>query len=171
MSEQPVPENASCPECGGDAVSPDHTLSALGYKHDDQRFQCVDCHNRWTAGVPIGEIDEHYWEDLVCGSCGDFGLVHRIRPGDGLLGIHMKCPNDCYNYWQIQRVLGDANLALMGYPQITGEIGDAENWSIDGEIDPQYIDEPIGDRTEKDDIEPSDEKNVQESVSTSLRRQ
>lgn len=167
VDQQSIPERARCPECGGDPVDPSHTLSALGYKHDDQQLQCIDCRNKWTCGVPVGELDEYYWHDLVCQSCSEMGRVHRIRPGDGVIGLHMKCP-ECYYVWKVSRIIGEKNISIVGWPMTTGEMGDGHAWSIDGEIVPSNVDVPLGDRGRPEDVPVETEKHVKESVSVTV---
>ena len=128
LAEQPTPETARCPKCGGepnDAVT--HRLSNLGYSHDDQDLTCVDCGHQWTAGVPIGEFDrDDMAADLWCESCDDeWMLVHRVEfapsgmPRAPETALHLKCPN-CYNWERVAREADGEHIALVGYPQITG---------------------------------------------------
>ncbi len=123
LVEQQPSERSKCPECGGDPCEIGHTLSDLGYLHDDQRMMCEDCGNQWTCGVPIGEtsLDERA-EELFCDSCDDaFMLVHRaVRTRHGNITFHLKCPN-CYYFEQLTRVPDEKGRVLLGYPQITGE--------------------------------------------------
>lgn len=98
VTEAPEEPARRCPYCGGPPSGISHSLSALGYAHDDQRHVCADCSKSYTAGVPRGAPDRYYYDDLVCGSCGRQGRVHRIEPrgsqdkGD-VIKLHLKCPN------------------------------------------------------------------------------
>lgn len=125
LEAQPLPPDADCPDCGGDPEpDPRHNLSALGYLHDDIPFECSDCGRNWTHGVPVGEYDGPLADDLHCDSCeSEYGLVHRVVPNDDEVVLHMKCP-ECYYFWHVERTPGDTGTALVGYPQITGEIDD-----------------------------------------------
>lgn len=130
MEEQPEPSASNCPYCGGAPEhNPNHVLSATGYTHDDIRFTCSECNEKWTCGVPIGEHDGALAEDLFCESCEKrYGLPHRIREKTGEeVEIHMKCPNEeCYFFWKFTRPKDDSGVMLFGYPQITGAIEDAD---------------------------------------------
>lgn len=143
LDEEPVPSAARCPYCGGrPEYDPAHTLSAMGYTHDDQRLTCDDCGREWTVGVPIGEHDGSLAEDLYCGSCGErYGLPHRIHlrgyrrceacggefGDEGVDGVvcHMKCPN-CYYFWTFTREPDEDGVMLYGFPQITGSVTDSD---------------------------------------------
>jgi DNA-directed RNA polymerase subunit RPC12/RpoP len=125
LEEQPVRDDSTCPKCGGESL-PDlvvHNLSAIGYKHDDQRHVCAECGHEWYHGVPIGEFDRpEMADDLRCSDCGDeWMLVHRVAPKSAHVVLHLKCP-ECFNFDRVERALDDANgnVALVGYPQITG---------------------------------------------------
>lgn len=140
LEEQPVPEDAQCPECGADPLdSPPHKLSALGYTHDDILLTCSDeeCLNQWILGVPIGESD--YGDDLRC-SCGTIAYPHKIdlrsmveqiedaddpEWGDVALDVYCKCPN-CSHYFGVERTPDSKGIALVGNPTLTGSTEDAE---------------------------------------------
>lgn len=131
LERQPAPGASQCPVCGGNpAHDPEHVLSASGYLHDDVKFTCADCGHRWTCGVPIGAVEDAWAADLLCDSCEKrYGLVHRVDPkcGSPVVELHLKCPNqDCLYFWTVQREQGVDDrsteaVALVGYPQITGQ--------------------------------------------------
>lgn len=128
LTEAEVPEATRCPYCGGkptDEVR--HHLSALGYIHDDIRLKCADCNKAWICGVPQGDPEERFWDDLLCKSCGErFYKVHRVEvPENGTIGLHLKCPN-CFYFDQTQRKLDENGRALIGHPDITGATEGAE---------------------------------------------
>lgn len=126
----PTPSDSCCPYCGGDPTDVserDHTLSKMGYLHDDVRMECEDCGKTWPCGVPIGEYDGG--DDLFCTSCEKrFMRVHRVDPDayqDHEIRLHLKCPNeDCRYFKKITRESDDNGLYLIGYPDITGEISE-----------------------------------------------
>lgn len=128
LEEQPLPENASCPECGAGATHETivkHRLSKTGYYHDDIDLECEECETEWTLGVPIGEADE-FKDDLWCDSCDEsYFLVHRVVPREINssfpipMCFHLKCPN-CFNFEKIYRTTDANGDTLVGYPQITG---------------------------------------------------
>lgn len=96
MTSEQSQRRSRCPECGAEATEEslvDHKLSALGYKHDDQMFECSECGHSYPHGVPVGEFDGDA-EDLWCDVC-DLGYmrVHRIKQMDGNVGLHLKCPH------------------------------------------------------------------------------
>lgn len=143
LQKQKTPEDSMCPYCGGDPTGESevkHRLSAMGYKHDDVELKCSDCGETWPCGVPIGSYDGKRAAELFCDSCQDrYMLTHRVEPNwkkadeqgsDGWeVLVHLKCPN-CYYFKRIRRSCGNRGVALMGYPQITGEID--EEASPDG---------------------------------------
>lgn len=127
----PVPDDATCPYCGGDAEAVDpvaHRLSAIGYTHDDVEMECADCESTWPLGIPIGEFEGEEAEDLFCSSCEKrFMRVHRVVPrwrSEDKVMLHLKCPN-CYYFDKQQRVAGDGGKVLVGYPDITGSVANA----------------------------------------------
>lgn len=93
LEEAPAELDRRCPHCGGEPADVEHNLSALGYHHDDQRMHCSECGKAYTSGVPLGVPEPDYYEDLFCPSCGGVGLVHRVKPGNEVIGLHLKCPN------------------------------------------------------------------------------
>lgn len=100
----------------------------MGYLHDDIPFECEDCGESWTHGVPVGEYDGKLATDLRCDACEDaWGLTHRVvvEP-DNTVTLHMKCP-ECYYFWHATREPDGNGVALVGYPQTTGEITDETN--------------------------------------------
>jgi len=134
MQEQEPPRKSKCPLCDGEPTDEsltDHSLSALGYLHDDAELVCSECGNHWTVGRPIGEFEGG--QDLWCSSCDDAWMrVHRIREvennPDGKLRLHLKCPN-CYQFKSVARTPDEEGIALVGYPDITGSIDEsAENY-------------------------------------------
>lgn len=130
MDEQSEPDAVACPECGADPVpDPEHRLSALGYLHDDIVYECSDpdCGAEWTHGVPAGDYDDEpdLADDLECGSCGEWALVHRIEPESGAATLHLKCP-ECYHFWTVRRETGAGEKILVGYPQLTGQTKGAQ---------------------------------------------
>lgn len=129
LAEQPVPAASRCPECGGEPL-PDrvvHNLSAMGYKHDDIKQVCSECGHEWLNGCPIGEFDRpEYAADLWCDSCDEtWMLVHRVAPKDRWVTLHLKCPN-CYAFDKARRSPDNRGIALVGYPQITGQTEGAQ---------------------------------------------
>lgn len=143
LAEQPVPSTAACPSCGGEPeYDPMHVLSASGYIHDDIHLTCEDCAHEWTAGVPIGETEGELAAELFCGSCAErYMLPHRIEPvqnGRGLYDLHLKCPS-CYYFTTVRRESDEQGVMLYGYPQITGDIGAAEQAYGYPEDHPDYV--------------------------------
>ena len=103
LVEQPLRTATRCPDCGGEPT-PDveHTLSALGYAHDDQRHVCSECGRTWTCGVPIGEFDDG--EDLRCPDpdCDEWGRVVDVDADSvsvEAMRFDHKCP-ECYYFAQ-----------------------------------------------------------------------
>lgn len=137
LQEQPRRENSTCPECGGESL-PDrvaHNLSAIGYTHDDIENMCENGHT-WTNGVPIGEFDRpEMANDLFCSSCEDeWMFVHRVAPKSTNVVLHLKCPN-CFHFTRVRRSKDTKNgdVALVGYPQITGETAGCDPYGYDNE--------------------------------------
>lgn len=133
LEEQSAP-SASCPTCGGEPEhDPQHSLSACGYLHDDIQYTCKDCENQWVHGVPIGEYEGPKAADLFCNACEDrYALVHRVqavvtRTDDRVRAyrFHLKCP-ECYAFWTITRRSGQNGTCLVGYPQTTGNVEEAD---------------------------------------------
>lgn len=88
--------DSRCPECGGeptDGSAVEHHLSAMGYLHDDQQFECSECGHGYAHGVPAGEFDGDA-SDLWCDVC-DLGYmtIHRVEKTNGGMRLHMKCGN------------------------------------------------------------------------------
>lgn len=129
MNEQPIPEHAACPNCGGEPEDdPEHNLRALGYTHDDIVFKCRDCGKEWTAGCPIGSADSM---DLRCDACWKsdevevYGRSNWIRYQDEeRFAIAVKCPR-CLHVWSIFREATNG-AAMVGDPVIAGNMDDAE---------------------------------------------
>lgn len=122
LSEQPLPEQATCPRCGARATEESvvrHRLSSLGYAHDDQHLECVECGEGWVLGVPIGEDTSGYGDDLRC-SCGEWVHVHRVRVKESAVVLDTKCRR-CKNWKQVGRETDADGLALVGYPFLTGD--------------------------------------------------
>lgn len=150
LEERPAPAETRCPECGAPPTEEskrDRHLSNLGYLHQDVRLRCSadDCDGLWVAGMPIGEFDRpDLAEDLRCDACeSDLPmLVHRVRMrgvGGHDIGIDLKCPNpECYRFEQVGRDLDKEGVALVGYPEITGQTEGADpyGWS-DGDGGPE----------------------------------
>lgn len=134
LERQPVPTDSRCPSCGGEPLldregkqAVEHRLSANGYLHDDICLECEDCGERWTCGVPQGTYEGG--GDLWCSSCGEsWMLVHRLSRkgdiGDDEVTLHLKCPR-CFYFDKTVRAFAEDNIALMGYPPITGNVEDA----------------------------------------------
>lgn len=103
LSEQPRRESR-CPECGAEATEQSlarHSLSAVGYLHDDQMFECSECGHDYPHGVPVGEFDGQA-DDLWCDVCNlGFMRVHRTQKQNDGHKLHLKCPHhhplDCPN--------------------------------------------------------------------------
>lgn len=140
-------ERARCPSCGeplndhqiDDAIVHERLVDN-GYLHDDKNFVCESCGygaevgENWVHGCPIGDFDGG--DDLRC-ECGAWRMVHRVvstgkcktsegdtfrAPQGGVL-LHTKCPA-CFSFWKIRRDRDPNGVSLIGYPQITGEVGD-----------------------------------------------
>lgn len=136
LMEQPVPEYARCPNCGAPPTEESivqHRLQKLGYMHDDITFKCSKCGTAHLHGIPIGRGG---YEDLWCGCNGDsYFLVHRVElptttllPGvkNKVIILHLKCPV-CYRFKKINRTIDEQyGVALVGYPQITGQMEGAK---------------------------------------------
>lgn len=127
LDEQPIPEETHCPNCRAKPTEESvrqHKLSTLGYTHDDVQLECRECDNTWILGIPIGQELE-YGDDLWCSSCDDSAmLVHRVmvKPDNQMVvKFHLKCPK-CYYFKTIDRRCDDDNIALVGYPAITGTV-------------------------------------------------
>lgn len=142
LDYQPVPSESSCPYCGGDPTDRTerhHSLSALGYLHDDVQMECADCGRTWPCGVPVGEYDGPGAEELFCDSCEQrYMRVHRVNcdPRDrrDYYIIHLKCPNpECYYFDKIQREPDGGGTALLGYPDITGSVENAKPYGYQGD--------------------------------------
>jgi predicted Zn-ribbon and HTH transcriptional regulator len=140
LEKQSIPSESKCPECGGDPNAESraqHTLSDLGYLHDDVDLECEDCSTSWTLGIPVGDGPEN--DELWCDSCDDTRmLIHRFRirnyEDKPNIKMHLKCPN-CY-FFKISnpRNVDENDLVLTGYPEITGDTDEAESWGwIEGE--------------------------------------
>lgn len=139
---QPVPDETSCPYCGGtptDASAQNHHLSAMGYLHDDIQMECAECDSTWACGVPVGEFEDERAQELWCDSCEQRLMrVHRIHPDwdstsdRRVIRIHLKCPN-CFYFTKLARQCGPRGISLMGYPDITGSTdgADAFGWPDD----------------------------------------
>jgi uncharacterized protein with PIN domain len=136
FAEVDAPEKTRCPDCGTVPTEEsvrDKQLSDLGYLHQDTFFECESCSREWTCGVPIGSSDT-YAEELFCKACQDsWYRVHRVKvnpvesgPG-GTFHLHLKCPN-CYDFERIDREVDNRGIALVGWPQITGEMDGCENY-------------------------------------------
>lgn len=130
LEEQPVPSEARCPNCGGEPEpNPRHNLRALGYLHDDIMLRCEDCHLRWCAGRPIGDVPEEHQKEYHCDSCGQaYGRPNwiTIRPHEGNASVTLKCPV-CNYVWSVGRDLnqvGDSQTVafFFGDPIISGEM-------------------------------------------------
>jgi hypothetical protein len=132
LDEQPAPAT-TCPHCGGDpAHDPQHLLSAVGYLPDDIAYECSACEETWVHGVPIGENNSELAEALFCNACEErYAKVHRVEwrwddQGPRACVFHLKCPN-CYHFFTSKRVMEDGQrTVLVGHPDITGSIEDAE---------------------------------------------
>lgn len=136
MKEQPVPSESRCPYCGKKPENiAEHRLSKLGYKHDDIVLKCENKHE-WWAGVPIGEPDEKYWEDLWCESCES--CFYRVKslevPRNGTIKLHVKCPNCYYVPSNLpQRDIKDfrgKEMVTIGFPDVTGDVEDAQHPTV-----------------------------------------
>lgn len=118
----------ACPRCGAEGEWLDSNLRALGYDHRDDRFQCEEGHT-WSLGKPRGEYDGG--DDLKCGTCGQWGLVHFIAllGGAERFQLMLKCP-DCFHLWPVGREAGHNGThegrCHVGYPQVTGDMDPAE---------------------------------------------
>lgn len=142
LDYQPVPSDSACPYCGGDPTERSrrhHTLSDLGYLHDDIQMECSECGQTWPCGVPVGEYDGPGGEDLFCSSCEKrYMRVHRInwdRQGrrDYFI-VHLKCPNpNCYYFAKTKREPDSGGTALIGYPDITGDVENADAYGYQGD--------------------------------------
>lgn len=142
LDHQPVPSESRCPYCGGDPTDRSerhHSLSVLGYLHDDIQMECEECGRTWPCGVPVGEYDGPGAEELFCDSCEQrFMRVHRVnwdpRGRRDYFIIHLKCPNpECYYFAKLQREPDGGGTALLGYPDITGSVESAKPYGYQGE--------------------------------------
>lgn len=134
MEKQPLPQNAACPNCGGEPEDdPEHHLRALGYTHDDVQCTCSDCGRVWTNGVPIGDVPERYEEDMRCDACYEsrgehvYGRANWIRwqADEERFAIALKCPS-CNYVWSVIRDATNGG-AMMGDPLIAGDLDEADN--------------------------------------------
>lgn len=125
----------TCPQCGAEPTDEsvrEVQLSNLGYKHGDTSYECTECAHDWVHGVPVGSPDE-YGGDLRCEACADgWYLVHRIEQQTDGVRLHLKCPT-CYSFTYTNRSWDGAGRALMGYPQITGELNPDKPYGFDGD--------------------------------------
>lgn len=145
-----VPDEAGCPDCGGDPTDEsvqERRLSDLGYLSGECPLVCEDCGNEWLLGVPVGEFERG--DDLVCPACEKdedaegtvYYMVHRVdqRPPDppdewddfrretvldmeDPVLLHLKCPR-CFHMptgGGVYRDADDRGIALVGFPPITG---------------------------------------------------
>lgn len=127
LSHQEIPAKTRCPKCSApptsESVNKRH-LSEMGYLHEDIFLECSsgDCDEEWICGIPIGEFDrDALANDLRCGSCGEWQLVHRVRTMTNQIELHLKCPDpECFTFERATRDIDDHRVALVGYPQITG---------------------------------------------------
>lgn len=170
----------NCPKCGGDPTDESvlhHDLSAHGYLHDDQKYECSECEHTYTHGVPIGDFGGDA-SDLWCDVC-DLGFMRIHRVGrmdeDDLVGLHLKCPHHhpfdcpscnecigadgvvlakegrqfcphckdalttdeipyCFYYDQTSR-RADDEIALIGYPDITGRLNEDDPYGYKPEAE------------------------------------
>lgn len=139
MDEQPFPEDAACPECGGEPTPESkrkHHLQSLGYLADDGHPECRECGAMWRIGRPIGEFEGG--DDLWCESCDSrYMRVHFIKlmeRGGSIrhYKLNLKCPNpECVHYDTVRRESDASGRALVGYPDITGttEGADPVGWT------------------------------------------
>lgn len=169
LTEQPR-RLSRCPECGANATDESirrHTLSAMGYLHDDQTFECSACGHGYTHGVPVGEYDGEA-ASLWCNVCNlGFMRVHRSEKQADGVRLHLKCAHHhpfecpecdcridadgvtvtkrgehtcphcdralaradvpyCAYFDYAHRSEDDAGRSLVGYPDTTGAMADAE---------------------------------------------
>ena len=124
-------EDVRCPDCGAE-VSDDsitrHRLSNVGYLHDDVEVTCSVCEHSWPHGEPVGgDIDDPADSELYCSACrGSLMRVHRVTLcGPDTVGLHLKCPA-CHFFDTTERELDPDNVALVGYPDITGSTDGAD---------------------------------------------
>lgn len=158
LEEQPIPEDTTCPYCGADPTEEtqaEHKLSNIGYLHDDIVLECSNdaCGEEWTCGVPIGSPEDDTESDLWCDSCEKrFGRIHRVAPTEadrGKIRLHVKCPNpECRYFWRVKREYGPQQVALVGYPDITGQ--------TDGDVAAYGYPEDATDHTDADQDEHPD---------------
>jgi len=148
------PVDVFCPSCGGEPLltpseveSVEHRLRATGYTRVEIRLRCVACDERWRHGVPIGEYELDDADDLRCHSCRhdpslsgeQWYLVHRVEidpewDDAADIGLHLKCPR-CYLFTKAGRDADRNGLALVGYPQSTGSVIEADQpYGYDPEV-------------------------------------
>lgn len=143
-----VPDEAVCPECGGeptDESERERFLSDMGYMSGECPLVCGTCGSKFLHGVPLGEFD--LYDDMECPACSQRGVssyfrVHRVHvdPPDPPMEfseerrrrvldmenpvlLHVKCP-ECFHMPKgggVYRDADDYGLALVGNPPITGE--------------------------------------------------
>lgn len=88
-----------CPYCGAKATDESirkKELSALGYRHEDVRYDCSECDKTWVHGIPKGEYDNEKWE---CDACEDGHYIPHflfIHAGEKKITTRPKC-NNCYH--------------------------------------------------------------------------
>lgn len=134
LTEQDVPNAEYCPYCGAEATVESqarHSLSDLDYLHDDVSYDCSECGEGWTHGVPIGEYSGELADEKWCDACDDsYALVHRVdtSPLPDELILHFKCPN-CYKFTSRRRTVTDRKIVLVGDPRITGETEGSQEWA------------------------------------------
>lgn len=135
-TNQSIPEESCCPECG-EPPSEDsimrQNLSSLGYMHEDKFMECSACDNQWTIGIPHGQTDDDRW---VCDACGGDFMPHfvYVYPERGETHVRPKC-QDCY--WvpdvpiTLDSVVEDDRISVfLSHHAVTGDQEDAEPYPV-----------------------------------------
>lgn len=126
MADLP-PVQTSCPECGEEATDESirkRELSALGYQHEDVRYDCPECETTWVHGIPEGETNDNRW---VCDSCGGDYMPHFlfVNLSDNTIRTRPKCMH-CYHVPKERvEILGKFNgeniRGFVGHHRTTGD--------------------------------------------------
>lgn len=79
----------------------------------------------FNIGVPVGEPDESYYEDLRCPGHYEngitiWGTVKQFKVNGDTAFIHLKCP-ECFYPWTVQRERKNHTWNI-GFPNVTGEL-------------------------------------------------
>jgi len=117
-----------CPFCGasvGENTVRDRNLSALGYKHEDERHDCPECGETFVYGIPKGEHDTDKW---TCDSCEEGAYIPHflfINLSDETVRTRPKC-SECYHVPRerielLSKFNGENVRAFVGHIWTTGD--------------------------------------------------